>query len=296
MAPLFKKSLYQIPPDWQEVAIEVRERPGISLLLGATDTGKTTFARFLIHELLRAGRKVAFVDSDLGQSYLGPPATISLGLFSSPEDEVRPWTMRFVGSVTPMGHLLQTVVDTKKLVDRAAALGHETVVIDTSGFVSGGAAFQLKLKKIDLIDPVHLIAIQREGEVEHILMAFEGREGLSIHRITPSERVKVRTREERVSYRERAFRRYFDRCPSITLDLRGLFTYGNRDLPFMDPLNLSSLPLKGTLVGLNDGNNETLALGMIEGMRGEEMVVKTPLKDLDRLRILHIGGVKISGL
>ena len=307
MAPIFQKGLYHIPPEWYEAAIGVMEAPGVCAVLGPTDVGKTTFARFLIHELLKKGMGVAFVDSDLGQSYLGPPATISLGLFSAPDDEVRPLAMRFVGSVTPVGHLLQTVVDTKRLVDRAQTYGPHCTVIDTSGLVSGGAAFQLKLKKMDLLRPRHILALQREGEVEHILRAFEAREGVVIHRLPPSEKVRVRTREERISYRERAFRRYFKDSTLLEIDLAGVFVFGNRDLPFPIPDALVRLPLKvdtqlftshlckGLIVGLNDGENDTIALGVVEGVKGEVMALKTPLRDGRGVKMIHIGEVRVHG-
>ena len=45
------------------------------LVLGASDTGKTTLVETLAGKLAEAG-PVAVVDADIGQSHIGPPATV----------------------------------------------------------------------------------------------------------------------------------------------------------------------------------------------------------------------------
>lgn len=68
-----------IPPTWEK--INLREARGTLMVIGATDTGKSTFARYLYRQLgADPGRRVAFLDGDPGQSSLGPPATMTLAL------------------------------------------------------------------------------------------------------------------------------------------------------------------------------------------------------------------------
>ena len=72
------------PEETSRVLDRVAERGGTVLLLGATDTGKSVLARELLNRGVRAGKSVALVDADIGQSDIGPPATIGLGIPDAP--------------------------------------------------------------------------------------------------------------------------------------------------------------------------------------------------------------------
>lgn len=69
------------PKEWVEVLEILSRERGIALILGDPDTGKSTFANFLIFNLCQGGLKVALVDADIGQSFLGPPSTIGFSVF-----------------------------------------------------------------------------------------------------------------------------------------------------------------------------------------------------------------------
>ncbi len=69
------------PKEWYTLLDILGKEKGIAIILGATDTGKSTLAKFLISHLCQRGLKVALVDADIGQSFLGPPATIGFAQF-----------------------------------------------------------------------------------------------------------------------------------------------------------------------------------------------------------------------
>jgi polynucleotide 5'-hydroxyl-kinase GRC3/NOL9 len=98
--------------------------PGVVLLLGGIDTGKTTFGIELLRRATGAGIPAGIVDADIGQSTVGPPTTVGLKLGAGMEQVTRE-TVRaadglgFVGSITPRGHLLGLVTATAKLTSRA---------------------------------------------------------------------------------------------------------------------------------------------------------------------------------
>ena len=76
-----------IPPkEWYAPLDVLEKEKGIAILLGATDTGKSTLAKFLIFNLCQRGLMVALVDADIGQSFLVPPATIGFAVFKSDPD------------------------------------------------------------------------------------------------------------------------------------------------------------------------------------------------------------------
>jgi polynucleotide 5'-hydroxyl-kinase GRC3/NOL9 len=68
----------QAPKEWHDVLNVLEKEKGTVILLGTTDTGKSTLAKFLVTHLCKRGVKVAFVDADIGQSFLGPPTAIGL--------------------------------------------------------------------------------------------------------------------------------------------------------------------------------------------------------------------------
>jgi len=71
------------PKEWYAVLNVLEGEKGFAILLGTTDTGKSTLAKFLIFDLCKRGVKVALVDADIGQSLLGLSTTIGLALFES---------------------------------------------------------------------------------------------------------------------------------------------------------------------------------------------------------------------
>ena len=46
------------------------------LIVGNTDTGKSTFGAYIINEALKIGLRPAIIDADIGQGDLAPPNTI----------------------------------------------------------------------------------------------------------------------------------------------------------------------------------------------------------------------------
>ena len=107
------------PSEWHALLEVLKGEKGIVILLGAMDTGKSTLANFLIFNLCQRGLKVALVDADIGQSLLGPPATIGLSVFKSDPDWqllLSPPEIFFVGSITPEGHFPTHLKGVKRMV------------------------------------------------------------------------------------------------------------------------------------------------------------------------------------
>ncbi len=210
---------YGVGEGWRDLAA-LLER-------GLTDSGKSTLCRFLVDEL--KGRfTVAYVDCDTGQSVVGPPATMGLAMHGGSAGSPAPY-LRFVGSISPAGHLLQTVTGAKRLTEKASEAGASVAVIDSPGFVYGGAAFefQFQFQLIDLLQPTHIVALQRSRELERLLANFRRHPGIAIHRrpgISPA--VVPRTATERRAYREARFRMYFAEAGPRKISLRRLGLHG----------------------------------------------------------------------
>ncbi len=210
---------WDIPPSWGP-ALEAARAGSRLLLIGRTDSGKSTLAAALASEGYAAGRSVAVVDADVGQSSIGPPACVGLARVERncvSLSDLTPAAIDFVGACSPVGHLLQAAASTALLAASAREHGAETVVIDTTGLVSGGVARALKGAKIRLVDPDAVVALQEEDEVEHLLAPYRSRSRPRVIRLHISRAVKIRTREERASRRQRSFAAYFARAQPVEL-------------------------------------------------------------------------------
>lgn len=215
--------------EWKRAGERLAENPGVALLLGAPDRGKTTLTCFLANVALGAGRRVAIVDSDVGQSDIGPPGTVGLGIVQAPLNRMRdaePAGLYFVGSNSPGAAMLPLAVGVKAMVNKARELGAEVIIVDTSGLVSGRMARVLKSAKMELVRPRHVVAIQEANEVESLLRPVEYLAGVTVHRLPVSPRARVRSREERRGARQRSYARYFREAGTLELPLEGITWVG----------------------------------------------------------------------
>jgi len=290
------------PKEWNALLDVLEKEKGVAILLGATDTGKSTLAKFLIHQLCKRGLMVALVDADIGQSFLGPPATIGLSIFKSHPDWeliLTPPELFFVGSTTPEGHFPIHLQGVKKMVDKAISLQPDLILVDTTGFVLGEAGKELKRRKIDLISPQFLLALQESDEIEPILELYKENPLFKIHHLPLSEQVRPRSMEERQTYRTNKFRDYFKHSLVQELALGAVQIEGE----VLDP-NGESIPLdwsiriNGLLIGLKDSGDETLALGVIRNYLPEKKVLRvlTPVIDIQRVKTIQLSSQKVIPL
>jgi polynucleotide 5'-hydroxyl-kinase GRC3/NOL9 len=199
----------------------IADAPGIIMMLGTVDVGKTTAATRLAGAAVRAGFRTAVVDADVGQSDLGPPATIGWGFLPRPVrymHDIAPAGLWFVGDTRPEQVYRCVVQGTVALAGRARRQGARIVVVDTTGWVEGAHAVGAKLRKIRALAPRHIVAIQRAGEVEPILARVPA--PTLVHRLRPAPGVRVRARAERRAFRERRFAAYFAAAQPVLVDTR----------------------------------------------------------------------------
>ncbi len=201
-----------ISQEWKNAIEAIVADPGITLVIGDTDTGKTTFVLELINTAVRAGVATAIVDADIGQGEVGPPSVVSMALIDHPLEalrEVSPRRMYFVGSTSPFGHMLPLAVGAKKMTDEALARGAKLVVVDTTGLVQGTSGRRLKQHKIELISPRHVVGISKRREIEHITSGIRRVESINLHQLKTSPESKPKAREFRAARRQRRFFDYF---------------------------------------------------------------------------------------
>ncbi len=246
----------------------------VTMVIGESDTGKTTLVTALANALSARHPSVAVVDADLGQSEIGPPTTIGLGRVRAPLrrlGDAEVIGLHFVGTTSPAGNLLGAVVGARRMLDRARALGFERVVIDTSGLVAGALGRTLKRAKIDVTDAALVIALERAGECGHIVAACAGAERPHVLRLPASPAVRPRSADERRRHRQERLQAYFAAARSLTLPLDRVAVRAPSGEALGPHHAADGLEL--VLVGLEDRARTTLGLGIIRGVDFDRAVL-----------------------
>lgn len=275
-------------PEWEGLLGELEKQKCTALFIGATDSGKSSLVKYLVKRLIQETIMVSIVDSDVGQSTLGLPGTISMKVFSDDRDieNFRFEKMFFVGSINPAKKINLMIEGSKRMVDICRKKSDITFV-DTTGLVSGEVGRALKIGKVRAIKPEHVIAIQRHDELEHILKLLEN---IHIHRIRASFMAKSRGRDHRMKYREKKFLDYFNEKRVSE------FLLHQHDVGFF--YNGKSFSLKhgdfrdGTIIGLNH-NYDTMALGVIVETTAHSILFKSPIKSLRGINRVVFGEITI---
>jgi polynucleotide 5'-hydroxyl-kinase GRC3/NOL9 len=271
-------------PEWDRLLSVLHMQQGTVLLLGATDSGKTTLARYIVESLVAERLRTALIDSDIGQSGIGLPGTISMKTFRDQRDlgDFCPERMSFLGFTNPSRVIHLMVAMTRRMthIGRRRA---EIEVVDTTGLISGGLGKMLKMAKISAIRPAHIVAIQRGDELEHILSLVGD---AMIHRLKASLAAKKRSASSRRGYRTRRLEEYFgERQQSEhVLDSSVMpFFYRGR------PIRHGDREMgQRTIIGLNR-NNDTIALGIIQSVEGRAVLFRSPLRSLKEINRVVCG-------
>ena len=204
---------YRVNQQWEQLANRVVRPEQIVMVIGPTDVGKSTFCRFLADSAVSRGLKTAVVDTDIGQSQIGPPTTIGLKTFAPGSSPVRfnedAESLYFVGALSPSGHALEMLTGVRLMLARAREISVDFIVVDTTGYIHDVPAVQLKQHKIELLRPNHLVCIGRASELEPITAYYRQLDWLDIHGLQPHRSVRSRSRKSRIDYRKSQFDTYF---------------------------------------------------------------------------------------
>ena len=269
-------------------AIEtLRAHPGRVFVVGAVDSGKTTFARRLCLAAVESGQTVAFVDADLAQSTIGAPATVGLKIVTGPgdlEESAKPDAMSFVGTVSPRDNMLGLATGTAKLVMRAIELGARLTVIDTSGLIDGLAGQLLNLTEAELCRPHHVVGLARGGELDPIVGVLERFLSIDVLQLPAHPDGGMRSLDERAAHRERRLASFLG--PEV-------FRWRVKPTVFMPmlPPIFDGADLEGLLVGIDNGHGDCLGLGILE-YHEDALRLLTPVSE--GVVALRLGSIRVT--
>ena len=261
------------------------------LLVGGLDTGKSTLSRMLLRAGVDAGRPSAFLDADVGQKTVGPPATISLKAVRAvadlePDALATADALSFVGSTSPQGHLLPVVTGVVALARRARDEGADFLVVDSGGLVSGISGQILKYHKVEMLRPDLVVGLQRGEELQPLLGVIQRFFSTEVVSLGVHPDLVPTTVEQRAENREAAMRRYF------SAELHRWRVKPTVFMPALPPM-FSLANLDRIVVGLSDGDGGYLGIGYLE-YATEEGVLRLISPVAEGPKALRLGSVRLD--
>jgi len=253
------------PPltDGQQLLVEqVLDAQGTVLLLGAMDSGKTTFGRVLLRQAVKRGMRVAFLDTEVGRTSVGPPTTVGLKLIDrdeqfEPDELARADALYFVGWVSAQFHLLPLVAGTAKLMNVARSEGANLILVDTSSLVAGVYGQILKYHKMEVTRPDWVIGLQHGEELEPLLGIARRFTAARVEAQPVHPDVMPSTPVQRAEERQARFASYF---------VEPLHRWRVKPTVFLPsvPPGADLHSLEGLLVGMEDGKGSCVGIGYLE--------------------------------
>lgn len=216
-------------PEWTEPIEELAAASGTVIVVGAVDTGKSTFCTLLAARAHRAGKSVAVIDADIGQSEIGPPTCVGAGrVAAEPQalSDIRPERIAFVGATSPRGRMVEHATAVRLLADALQVDAPDLLIVDTTGYIEEWAALRLKQAKIDMLRPSHVVALQRGSECEPLVRSLRFSRTTRVLSLPVAAVITRKSAALRIQRRMGRLARYFADAPTQTLNLEAVALTG----------------------------------------------------------------------
>ena len=263
-------------------------RKGTCLVLGSADTGKTSLVA-AIAKLATSNQIIGIVDADIGQSHIGPPATVGWVIVDQSQmdfSQLAIGGISFVGDIAPTGHLLQLTAAIIQCVRQLSKLA-KVIIIDTPGFIYGPAALALWWTMQRILQPELILAVERNDELSDILGGLQHHNS-KLEQIKCPPQLPTKSPQERRTYRQNQWNKYFRHSCLYNIKLS--------DVAVQISHNSSSENLVNRLIALNDGKGTDLSIGLITNWQRDNDIieVRSPQLDIQQIRCLVVGDITIN--
>jgi len=257
------------PASWGKAVqamLGLQKRPVVAVVFGGVDCGKSSLTTYLLNHLIDGKNRVAVVDGDLGQSDIGPSATICYGVTSRCIPELYNLRLKnayFVGVTSP----IQAV---SKTIEGLAAMKNEVqtqadfVLVNTDGMVSGNLAVRYKADLVKALKPDVVVALQMQNELSDLIASLE----TDVVVVEPSFALKQRSPETRKILREMTYSRYLKNAKmqcypksQVTIEPKGAIPKKQE-------------PEKGLLVSLCGRGDKYLGIGVLREVNEQRKTLK----------------------
>ncbi|XP_057780713.1 polynucleotide 5'-hydroxyl-kinase NOL9 [Salvia miltiorrhiza] len=169
-----------IPDEWSNAAGAIASGAvsfPIAFVCGPKNSGKTTFARHLVNVLLQRHKRVAFLDTDVGQTEFTPPGLLALTVIDKITPDLTipcvktPARCFFFGDISSKRDPTTYLTYIKALYDhymeteiQGAGL---PLVINTPGWVKG-IGYEILVEMLRYISATHVVKLQRPVSTKNL--------------------------------------------------------------------------------------------------------------------------------
>jgi polynucleotide 5'-hydroxyl-kinase GRC3/NOL9 len=296
-----------IPPSWNkayEELLAIPSKPATALVLGATDSGKTSFCTYLVNKLLGEGRKIAILDGDLGQSDIGPPCTVAYTFVSKPVTDLFNLEVEnafFVGVTSPSKAVNKVLQGLTFLKEEIFSGNPDFVVVNTDGWVEGEDAIQYKVHLVEKINPNIIFCVQQDGKLSPLLTALKNYRTLIID--SPPT-IKQRSREKRRSLRELGYIKYLKNAKVRSIPLNwlkienyeqvGLSKNFGKEFTGKRVMAAFRGNEEGLLAALYDNEKKFLGIGVLREINYTRRIMKIYTPVSSDISMVIIGKVRLD--
>jgi polynucleotide 5'-kinase involved in rRNA processing len=242
-----------LPGDWRS-ALRAAVAARRVMVIGAADTGKSHFARYMMAE--DGGPDL--VDLDPGQKMIGAPGTLGLGRLRG-DGSLALERFVFIGSTSPV-HLRDFLPATRTLLRGR----RRRLVVNTSGFVQA-LGVRLQQMTIEAVRPDLIVAIADGAELDPILIAAGD---IRIERIRPSPHARRKGMRELRRARRQAFAAALDGAVRRSLP---------PDIPFRPAPPASFDGPSRPVCALSAADGRHICIGILEEVGAGEMILFAPV-------------------
>jgi polynucleotide 5'-hydroxyl-kinase GRC3/NOL9 len=266
------------------------------MLVGATDTGKSTLTTYLANMAIRRGIVPCVIDGDIGQGDLAPPTAVGGAVLSKQVLDLRDASttntkFEFVGSITPAGLEGLIAKKLRSILDRISSLANITIV-NTDGYVSNGGV-QYKAILAEELEPDIIISL---GENRALFDTLDTGPW-HVMRGRPSSQT-YKSRLERLSRRLDQFLRYIGNG-SFTAELsRVNIVYMGKLFPpsellfQLTAMHLNQESMKRMFVGLGS-KGKVAGFGIIINVTPDRDIIHVQT-DINPFDTIYLSNIRLS--
>ena len=294
-----------IPSDWAGLKVDIQ--PVLKnriLVLGASDSGKTTLIKYLFYNLPKKNQTIGILDLDVGQNSIGLPGTINLASLTNVSETLTLKSSAFFGHVSPAGNSQTYIQAVNVFYKKVEKFNFNWLLVDTLGYIQTPEALEIQKRVIRIINPQVVILLGKEGkELEKKLFMRTVR----FLQITSAiEGIKKEKKPElRRNKRKERFDKYFENSKNIELPIEKIksiiihFDRDYRELTAFEEINYfiheNERKLKNSFIGLQLNNEENPIYGKILNINQEtiEFIVQID-KDVSNKFIILIGSIVLE--
>jgi len=272
-----------IPSSWHDCADDLVEKcPKYVIIIGGVDSGKTSLGLYLVNRCLERGLgPVGFIDTDLGQSEIGPPGTVGLVILRDQTVDLQtliPDWMMFLGEKSPLTVQTKMLLMLRNLVEKAEKMGARIIIVNTDGWIEGDTAVNFKKLMIGMLPSPLVIAVKRDNKLDRLLENIR----VDTAVVSSPPEVRPRTHESRRELRELSYARYLK---------------GGKVRVFREGNVRFEGEWKGRvnrLAGLIGKGGKMLGIGVVIDIDPKKKLMKifTPVKD--RVTKIIIGSIRLE--